>query len=43
MKKILKDIQEYGEAISLYRRKGKGNRRPILLVHSWRSYFIFSA
>lgn len=31
-KKILKDIQEYGEAISLYRRKGKGNRRPILLV-----------
>lgn len=31
-KKILKDIQEYGEAILLYRRKGKGNRRPILLV-----------
>lgn len=31
-KKILRDIQEYGEAISLYRRKGKGNRRPILLV-----------
>ncbi len=31
-KKILKDIQEYGEAISLYRRRGKGNRRPILLV-----------
>ncbi len=30
--KMLKDIQEYGEAISLYRRKGKGNRRPILLV-----------
>ncbi len=29
---MLKDIQEYGEAISLYRRKGKGNRRPILLV-----------
>ncbi len=29
-KRMLKDIQEYGEAISLYRRKG--NRRPILLV-----------
>ena len=33
--KMVKDMQEYGEAISLYRRKGKGSRRPILLVPAY--------
>ncbi|HBI62544.1 MAG TPA: hypothetical protein DDY31_15260, partial [Lachnospiraceae bacterium] len=31
-KRMLNDIQKYGEAISLYRMNGKGKRRPILLV-----------
>lgn len=30
--KMLKDILKYGEIISLYRTKGSGKRRPILLV-----------